>query len=326
MRKSLFFIHTLYSFLFVLGSVSGIGESTVVLGGASSWKMAEYRNGITEISSVRPYPVLALSSAADKTISGYSAASGVMGNFIPLTEHALDISISFDESNPSFYNDRIGNYKVSASPEIETVDHRYSRTGAGAALFNGTGSVIVEPQSRSALFTQGNRIRDFTIEFWLYPLNMENGEQIFSWVGTRQLNGNYVIQRIRCVFNKNRLQWSFENFFTSADGASFVNTELSGNTPVIPKAWSHHLIRFDATTGMIEYLSNETIEAIVYSTVSGREKGSVYTPIAGNNGVIRLGERFMGIIDEFKVHSVCAGTLSRTKIYSLRRQGGNKSN
>ncbi|MDR2596704.1 MAG: fibronectin type III domain-containing protein [Treponema sp.] len=303
----MFFIYTVYIFLFVLDSVFGIGESTVVLGGESTWKTAEYRNGITEVSSVRPHPVLALSSAAGKTVSGYTAASGVMGNFIPLTEHALDLSILFDESNTGFYKDKTGNYLVSVSPEVEAVDHRYARTGAGAALFNGTGSVTVEPQSRNALFASGSRIRDFTIEFWLFPLNMENGEQIFSWVGTRLINGNYVIQRIRCTFNKNRLQWSFENFFTSADGVSFVNTEFSGNTPVVPKAWSHHLVRFDATTGMLEYLSNETSEAIVYSTVAGREKGDVYTPVAGNNGVIRIGERFMGIIDEFKIHSVCAG-------------------
>lgn len=312
MKKSLLFIHIVYIFLFVLCSVFGVGESTVILGGASSWRMAEYRNGVTEVNSVRPHPVLAL-SAAGIPASGYSAAFGVMGNFIPLTEYALDLSILFDESNTDFYKDKIGNYKVSVSPEIEAVDHRYARTGAGAALFNGTGSVTVEPQNANALFAAGNRIRDFTVEFWLYPLNMENGEQIFSWIGTRLINGNYVIQRIRCIFNKNRLQWSFENFFTSPDGASFNNIEFSGNIPVVPKAWSHHLIRFDATTGMIEYIANEASEAIVYSTVSGREKGDVYTPIAGNNGVIRLGERFMGIIDEFKIHSVCAGRSSIQK-------------
>jgi hypothetical protein len=313
MKRSLFFIYVVYIFLFVLGSVFGVGESTVILGGESSWRMAEYRNGVTEVSSVRPYPVLALSSAAGIQASGYSVASGVMGNFIPMAEYALDLSILFDESNTGFYKDKIGNYSVSVSPEIEAVDYRYARTGTGAALFNGTGSVTVEPQNTNALFAPGNRIRDFTIEFWLYPLNMENGEQIFSWVGTRQLNGKYVIQRIRCTFNKNRLQWSFENFFTSPDGASFINIEFSGNIPVVPKAWSHHLIRFDATTGMIEYLANEASEAIVYSTASGREKGDVYTPIAGNNGVIRLGERFMGIIDEFKIHSVCAGRSSIQK-------------
>jgi hypothetical protein len=313
MKKNMLFIYIVYIFLFVLGSVFGIGESTIVLGGESSWRMVEYRNGVTEIGSVRPHPVLALSSAAGIPASGYSAASGVMGIFLPLTESALDISISFDESNTGFYKDRIGNYKVSVSPEVEAVDHRYARTGTGAALFGGTGSVSVEPQTGSALFAPGKRIRDFTVEFWLYPLNMENGEQIFSWVGTRQLNKNYIIQRIRCVAFKNRLQWSFENFFTSPDGASFINLELSGNAPVVPKAWSHHLLRFDAATGMIEYIVNEANEAIVYSTVSGREKGDVYTPIAGNNGVIRLGERFMGIIDEFKIHSVCAGRSSIQK-------------
>ena len=273
MKKRLLFIYTVYILLYVSGSAFGIGESTITLGGESTWRMAEQKSGVTELQSVRPYPVLALSSAAN-AVTGYSAVTGALGNLTALTEHALDLSVSFDERSAASYRDNIGNYKVSVSKEVETANSQYARSGTGAVLFNGNGLVKIEPNNRSSLFYSANRIRDFTVEFWMYPLNLENGEQILSWVSSRPLNGDYAVQRIDCSASKNRLHWSFVNFFTSTSGSAFVNVELSGSAPVIPKTWSHHLIRFDAATGMVEYVVNGSSEAIVYATLTGRENSS----------------------------------------------------
>jgi len=303
------FISVLYILLFISGSVYGIGEKVISIGGQWTWKMAEQRTGIAEVRSVRPYPVLVLSSASGTSAAGYSAASGITGNFSPLTEPAFDLSVSFDESETGLYRDSAFHYKVSARPGVEAADRRYARAGMGAALL-GSGAIAIEPQSRSALFAAGNRIRDFTIEFWLYPLNMENGEQIVSWVSSRPSGADYTVQRIHCFASRNRLQWSFVNFFASTDGSTYKNVRFSGNTPVVPKVWSHHLVRFDASTGMIEYLVDGSSETITYATDSGGESSEVFTPIAGSAGVFLLGERFMGLIDEFRIHRVCAGRSS----------------
>ena len=330
MKKRLFFINIVYIFLFVSGSAYGADEKTVILGGESTWSAAELRSGVTEVMSVRPYPVLVLSSAAGASTAGYSAASGVSGNFTALKESALDLSVSFDEKDTGLYRDSIGRYRVASPPEIEAVDRRYARAGTGAALFGGTAPLVIEPQSANALFASGSRIRDFTVEFWLYPLNIENGEQILSWVSTRQAspsagalaNVDILVQRIHCAASRNRLRWSFINFFTSAAGSSHINIEFSGFTPLVPKTWSHHLVRFDAATGMVEYIVNGNSEAIVYATSTGRESlsapsgGEVYTPVAGTNGVFLLGEHFTGLMDEFKVHSVCVGRSSVQKYAS----------
>jgi hypothetical protein len=313
MKKRLFFIFTVYIFLCIFNSAFGVGESTITLGGSYTWRMAEYRVGVMEAQSVRPNPVLLLSSVTNNSVNGYSAATGILGNFTALTESALDMSVSFDERMPSAYKDSIGNYLVSVSDEVGSVNNQYARAGTGAALLNGHGLINIEPANMNALFYPGKRIRDFTIEFWLYPLNMENGEQILTWVSARPLNGDYAVQRINCSASRNRVQWSFVNFFASTTGLSHVNIELSGRTPVVPKTWSHHLIRFDASTGMVEYLVNGASEAIGYATATGRENSEVYTPIAGNGGSFLLGEHFMGLIDEFKIHNVCAGRSSVQK-------------
>ena len=322
MKKVLVFIQIVYIFPLVCGSVFGIGENTLLLGGESSWKIAEYRNGITEAPAVRPYPVLMLNSAAGPSVKGYSAAAGVTGNLVSLTESMLDLSVSFDERNTSLYKDSVGRYKVSASQYIETADRRFARAGSGAALFEDNSPLLIEPQRSNALFSPGNRIDDFTLEFWMYPLTLENGEQIISWTASRPVNGSFLIQRITCVASKNRLRWTFYNFFASADGLSHLNIEFSGDSPIVPKTWSHHLIRFDAATGLIEYLVDGSSEVIIYATQSGREggiraggvsangvrangihAGNVYQPIAGNGGVFVIGERYMGLLDELKIHS-----------------------
>jgi len=323
MKKDSIFIKTVYIFLLISGSAYGIGEKTLVLGGESGWKPAEFRQGVTEVTFVRPFPVLTLSSAGVSG-AGYSAAVGILGKNTSLSEPALDLSVSFDERDARFFSDSAGNYNVTSSRDIEAVDRRFARAGTGAALFGGTqkiiptgtraaeGPLVIEPANQGAMFAAGNRISDFTFEFWLYPLNLENGEEILSWVSTKTVNGKYTVQEITCTAMKNRLQWSFSNFFTPVSGGN-IKINLSGDTPVIPKKWSHHLLRFDAETGMIEYIVDGHSETIVYATLSGREGGEVYTPAAGNSGVFVLGEFFMGLIDEFKIHKVFAGRSSIQK-------------
>jgi len=315
MKKTLIFIFTVYIFLFVCGSISAIGEKTLSFGGEKAWSIAESRNGVTETVSIRPYPVLLLSSTTVTSIAGYQRANGVFGKYTSLAEHSLDLAISFDERTPALFKDSTDNYRLIVPAEVETVDRTLARAGAGAAYFvhggNNSAStpIVIRPQSSNALFAPGNRLKDFTIEFWMYPLNMENGEQIFTWVSTLPDKANRI-QRIDCFVAKNKMSWSFTNFFNSVNDSKKQNIEFSNLTPIIPKTWSHHLIRFDATTGMLEYIVDGKSEAVVYATATGRENSEVYDPVIGSNGRFLLGERFSGLIDEFKIHSICAGRSS----------------
>jgi hypothetical protein len=324
MNKISIFIQTVYIFLLVSGSVFAFGERTISIGGTSGWRNTYTKTGIVEAASIRPNSVLILSSAAEPSVNSSSSVAGIMGNFstVSANVHNRDMSISFDEREPGLFRDSVGRYRVTTSAGISTANSTLARVGSGAALFGGSGSqgaVTIVPQSRNALFAPGNRIRDFTIEFWLYPLNMENGERVMSWVSTispGQSGGNYVVQRIQCITSRNRLHWSFVNFFTATDNTAHINIEFSANTPVVPRTWSHHLIRFDASAGMIEYLVDGVSEAIVYATATGRESSEVYTPITGNNGFFRLGENFTGLMDEFKIHSAFTGHSSTQKFPS----------
>jgi hypothetical protein len=299
-----------YILFLVSASAFAIGEKSISLGGASSWNYAEYRQGITEVRSVRPYPVLVLSSADHYSDPGYTYASGAGSVFIPVTGSSIDMSLPFDEQEISKIKDVAGNYSLITSKDLHLTDRLHAKAGISALLFGGydiknPGSPLqIKPDTNNALFAPNSRIGDFSIEFWLNPLNLESGEEILRWNAGLK---NHSLQNIQCVAEKNRLRWQFINFFHSPDGSKIIDIDLSGYTAVIPRNWSHHLIRFDSSTGMVEYLVDGVTQSILYATSSGREKGQVYTPVTGTNGIFILGERYKGILDEFKIHKVCVG-------------------
>ncbi|MDR1248600.1 MAG: hypothetical protein LBK63_04775 [Treponema sp.] len=295
MRKATVFTAMVFVFLSIAGTLYGVGESLLSLGGASSWGTVDKRRGIAELGSIRPHAVLTLSSAR------------------PAEDPSLDMALSFDEASPERFADTTGHYRVEASPALSAVNYRWSRSGDGAALFSGdsprqgmdekTGPVTITPQSPEALFYQGRYVKDFTLEFWLYPLNMESGETLLSWTAARMTRqGDTVFQRIQCVVARNRLNWFFLDFFSSPDDGRQMTLNLSGS-PTLPRTWSHHLIRFDSDTGLLEYLVNGRLEGVTYATATGREGGEVYTPVAGEGGAMILGGRFAGLMDELRIYN-----------------------
>jgi hypothetical protein len=318
----------LYYILFICsGSPAGLSaldERAVSLGGENRWEAAERRTGVTELRAVRPWPVLALAGG-----SGAGPRRGASGTREP---DALDLALSFDENSPELFADRGGRYLISAASGgggtfLSSAGPQWARLGEGAAFFSAaagptppeenpaqahTGPLVIIPQDPEALFAAGRRVQDFSLEFWLYPLNMENGEQILDWTSSRpRTQGGYFFQYIRCSVVKNRITWNFGDFFTAPGGEETVNVSLNSSTTVIPKSWSHHLIRFDGDTGLLEYLINGSIESITYAAAGRAEGGEVYTPVIGWGGEFVLGRGYTGLLDEFRIHSRYAGTVGR---------------
>jgi len=330
----------LYLFFQGAGTLFCIGEKTRSLGGDAGWKDANYRDGIVEAGRVRPGSVLILSSGSRGTpagtVSSARRATGPAWDVAPARNAAQsaaripDLRLSFDEERSDRFRDSSGNYQITTSPSLASVDRRYARTGSGAALFSGpdinrkdsNNPLTIKARGNSALFAANNRIGDFSIEFWLNPQNMENGEQILLWISSlpaqpaggaraaahsavqtaaRVSAADNIYQRILCVASKNRLQWSFMGFFISPDARQKLDIIITGQSAIVPKTWSHHLIRFDSVTGMIEYAVNGKAEAIDYATTTRREGGEVFTPVAGEGGEFVLGGGFSGLMDEFVI-------------------------
>jgi hypothetical protein len=263
------------------------------------------RFGITEVSLARPHPVLVLASEAGEAPGDDSI------------EPAVDLSLSFDQGNPLRFEDATGRYRAERSPDLARSGRPWTRAGEGAARFSGAavsgasgeGPLVLRPK-QEALFAPGKMIGDFSIEFWLFPMNMESGEQILAWTAAKpDGSGAYTTQRIQCEVVKNRLRWTFLDFF-SVPGRKTVS--LTGSV-VLPQVWSHHLLRFNADLGLLEYLVNGRLEALEYTTSSGREGGDVCVPEIGGDGRFVLGSLFSGMIDEFRIYSLCLESPALTK-------------
>ena len=321
MRNKLFAIVLLYCFFLLTGRVYGIGEKILSFGSTSSWEVIENLRGVTEAPLIRPQPVLVLAGGDPRSFSPADLRSRSIR--IP-EENCIDLSLSFDEGKPGRFADSQGRYDVTVSPELAVAADPWSRIGAGAALFSRGASLTLKPrlntrEGANALFTPGNHIRDFSVEFWLYPQSLETGALIFS-LNASKSNGrhSYINQLVQCEIARNRIHWTFGDFFFSPGEKDTKSLSLSG--PVaLPRAWSHHLIRFDADLGLLEYLVDGRVEALDYVTSTGREGGDVYTPVIGEDCRLVLGSRFSGMVDEFRVHR---NYLEKAALAKYHPQGG----
>jgi hypothetical protein len=96
----------------------------------------------------------------------------------------------------------------------------------------------------------------------------------------------------------------FENFFVPPTGEAF-SAQLTSIKTLIPRRWNHHLIRFDAATGLLEYLVDGETEGVTHVNSTGRETGESFFPLVGNAAESRLviASRFTGFLDEFRMSS-----------------------
>ncbi len=297
----------LCAFLLRISSAVELGaeEKVLRLGGPAGWDLISRRVQVVEIEGVRAHSALAISSVPQNSSGG------------------IDLSISFDSLSPSGFFDSQGLYRVQPSPSVSAAGAQRARIGTGTALFSGSaantpldGSISITPL-RGAMLYPGTRLSDFSIEFWLYPANMANGEQILSWTAGRKTPaGDTTFQSIRAQVSRNRLEWTFSDFFASPDDSRRINRTLTSSSSVLPRAWSHHLLRFDADTGLLEYVVDGRLEGAVYTTLSGRESGDVFTPAVGVGGILLLGPRFTGMMDEFRLHRQFLTQPSLTKFPS----------
>ena len=296
-----------YLFFAVYGSLFGVGEKTLNLNAVSILKSSEYQTGIIELDFIRSKSVLALSSSVN---------SGIVTD-------DYDLVVSFPQGD-SFLRDSIGNYEITGSSSVTFADYRFARIGSGAALLSGSLSgksapLKIESKNNVALFSENKRIMDFSIEFWLNPFNLENSEEIVLWNAKLPGIMRNEFQSINCSSLKNKLEWSFKNFFISPDGKNSIDLILRGISTVVPKTWSHHAIRFDSGTGMLEYLVNGKSEAIEYATSTRAEGGEVFLPSTGERGNFILGGSYSGFMDEFIIRKSSDNSI---EIQKFPNRGG----
>ncbi len=273
----------IYSFLLYLLLWGGGGtlypfENTLVLGRGDKWR------NFTNLDNVR----IVKGKFADYDLVLRDAEYRASEN--------TDLLLHFNNSG---FSDVTGHYRIKSQDIV--FSSRYYRYGGGSGGFLKRYTSLELVPSSNSLFWPGNLWGDFSIEFWLYPANLEDGEKIIFWTDVVESSGKVFYQQLKCYIEKRHLKWEFINFFISPDFKSRVVMEgLSG---LIPRTWSHHLLRFDSSSGLFEYLVNGRIEDVKYVTKTGREGSDVIVPyMAGKAPAnILIGKGFTGFLDEFRI-------------------------
>ena len=190
----------------------------------------------------------------------------------------------------------------------------FTAMGSGSAAFTGGSSGVSLTAPSGSLFSPGTVWGDFTIELWLYPATLSNGETILAWEGSLKEGGRSIPQNFRASLANRRLAWEFQDLFTLPTGKR-MSVTLVGTRQLLPRVWHHHLLRYDAHTGMLEYLLDGAPEAISLITATGGEAGDVAAARVGreHSGPLILGAGFTGFLDELRLSRrfVEAPTLQR---------------
>jgi len=210
-----------------------------------------------------------------------------------------DLLVHFDDR----LKDEASRYKVAQAPS--PVQRGFAALGGGSAVFRGENPLVLQATS-DALFAPGRGWGDFTLEFWLYPSKVEDGETILEWQGGRTSSGTFETQDFRVSFEGARLVWTLQNLFATSPALPAVTIEVKGESVLIPKQWHHHLLRYRASTGLLEYLVDGRTEGLVHATPSGTEDGRPLAAVLGaqTRGDLVLGSKYNGALDELRLSRV----------------------
>jgi hypothetical protein len=224
---------------------------------------------------------------------GFQDLTLVGGAYAP--DSATELLLHFDSAAT---RDATGSYVITGGPAITD---SVSAVGGSSGAFTGNrqGASLRSPPG--GMFSPGAVWGDFTIEFWLYPATLSDGENILSWDGAAGA-GPLLSQGMRCFIQDRKLVWDFQDLFR-LPGAQRIPVKLTGTKQLLPRVWHHHLLRFDSRQGQLEYRLDGLPEAILHVTDTGREGGSIAVPELGSafSGPLVLGAGFTGFMDELRI-------------------------
>lgn len=255
-------------------SMAGAAERRFVMGGENGWGNIVSADGVT----------------VGKGRFGFDAMQ--LATQVPETDSMTSLLLSFDDGkvyDETGHYEIADNYLVSSSSAIK---------GNGSALSRGDVKGLVLKSKNDSGGAVSSLSGSFTIEFWLSPSLVENGETVYSWRSSMSYSDYSEFQIVNAVFSGNRLEWKFKNVFPTF---STSDIELRGYRAVIPDEWSRHTVTFDEETGCLEYLVDGKTEDIKYITSTGHERGSVCMPSMGAYSVMEICPSFTGKIDNVRI-------------------------
>ncbi len=257
--------------------LSPLFAKEVVLGGKAGWPEFQSSQNIT----------------TGKGRYGYECIQLETNSFV--SDRDTDLLIDFEDPR-NIISD--GDYSIIKN-NIGSTNQTKNEKLAG--LSRNLGGISVEGKPGSFFGSEG-LMGSFSIEFWLCPSLVENGEVIFNWESSKVLDGALIYQQLAGMFNKGHMEWSFSNFFDGYKNKNGKNEiQLNGSSRLIPDEWSYHVISFDSESGILEYILNGSTEDLLYVTSDGTEDGEISLVYLGTPSEVDFCSEYTGGIDEIRI-------------------------
>ncbi|MCQ2583264.1 MAG: hypothetical protein MJ160_05095 [Treponema sp.] len=270
------FVKSLLS-LFIFSLPFSLYAKEITLGGKAGWPEFQTKENITK----------------GKGRFGYDCIQLATNSFT--YDEETDLLINFENpANPI----AAGDYEI-VKNNLKISDKSIMAKGAG--LSRNTGGMSIHGKPGTFFGSQGV-MGSFSIEFWLSPSIVENGEIILHWETSKNVSGRLIYQLLNCTFNNGRVEWTLSNFFDEFSNP-YGDSEivLKGSTKIIPDSWTYHALSYDCESGILEYLVNGITEDIKYVTTNGKETGAVYLALLGTPANVDFCTEYTGKIDDIRI-------------------------
>ncbi|EID84326.1 Fibronectin type III domain-containing protein [Treponema sp. JC4] len=276
-RKLLIFVAFLAWAGFWGGCLSCLFAKEVVLGGKGGWEDFASSKNVTTGTGRFGYPAVELAPNAFEA------------------DEDTDLLIDFENAVNPISN---GNYHINRNL-LKRSDQTKLEKFAGLARGNGGLSVSGRP---GTFFGSEGLAGSFTLEFWLCPSVVENGEIVFKWESSKTVSNQLVYQLVNASFNKGHLEWSISNFFDDdVNPYSSHDILLKGRTTLVPDSWSLHALTYNSENGCFEYIVNGVTEDLFYHTSTGQEGGEVSLIQLGTPSEVHFCPEYTGKIDDIRI-------------------------
>jgi hypothetical protein len=160
----------------------------VVLGGKAGWPEFQSSQNVT----------------TGKGRYGYECIQLETNSFV--SDRDTDLLIDFEEPR-NIISD--GDYKILRN-NLASTNQTKNEKLAGLSRNMGGLSVMGNP---GTFFGSEGLLGSFSIEFWLCPSLVENGEVLFNWESSKNVDGTLFYQQLLGVFDRGHFSWFFSNFF-----------------------------------------------------------------------------------------------------------------
>ncbi|MDH5680367.1 MAG: hypothetical protein OEZ36_02180 [Spirochaetota bacterium] len=239
----------------------------------------------------------------------------------------VDLLIHFNGKPGRPWGEHLGNYSI--QQKRFAFDNKRKVFGESSGKFAHPKSTLLLRPRESSWFNKTEHAGSFTIEFWMNPSTLSDGEIIFKRYGPVVEEGEvYRYSGIICRIKNNRLRWEFHHFFHSPGGNTTLYDEnktkimIMGNQRLRRHNWTHHALSFDALNGKMTYFVNGKLEKSLFVTQSGQPEDTVLTPrfYPQEKSMLTIGHQFYGFLDEFMISKVAKTARKKKLRYASANQ------